>query len=71
MNARAPRLAAHRGTLSQSTRAIALVLTEIGRRRRLGMLQTDDGYFVHGPSDTECLAHLHEKARVGRWQTGC
>ncbi|OGV72432.1 MAG: hypothetical protein A3K19_31180 [Lentisphaerae bacterium RIFOXYB12_FULL_65_16] len=44
-------------------RAIALLLTEIGRRQRAGLLPTSDGRYLHGATDEECGTSLRQHSR--------
>ena len=48
----------HDGTPAWTVRSVALVLIDLGRRQRLGLMPTAAGHFVHGPSDESCLDHL-------------
>ena len=49
-----------RAQLSDRWRDKPLLLTEIGRRQRAGVLPTVDGRYVHGVSDDTCIDMLRQ-----------
>jgi hypothetical protein len=46
-----------------SLRTVALILTEIGRRQRAGLMPIADGRVGFGASDEECIASPRQSPR--------